>query len=357
MKNILFIFLFISSFVRTQTLIAYDYIETFNWGVGGSGWAVGCGPCWYSGGAFVSSNLSAALIGSGNGSSPIESGTYILSNITGLNTTSTYTLKFRAGSYKLNAPSAGTAGNDVGDYFDVQYSSNNSTYVTEMRITGFSGALWNYNLNATASKNANGTMTTYTPVAGGDRTTTGDGYSLIQLTLPVGVTQLAFRIPTRSNSAGEEWWFDNFELWEIPQTPLPIELESFFGEYIVTDNVLKWSTVSESNADYYLVEKSTTGDENDYKFVGIVEATGNSNQKINYQLVDKTVTKNINYYRLRQYDIDGVFEVFGPISIDNRNKIKNIYKVINLFGQDVDDNYKGIVIVIYDDGTSKKIMK
>jgi hypothetical protein len=215
MKNILIIFLLISSFVRTQTLIAYDYIETEVWGTGGAGWAVGCGPCGYYSNVSVSPTLSASLIGSGNGSSPIESGAYILTNITGLNTTSTYTFKFRSGSYRLGAPSATTAGNDASDYFDVQYSSNGGvTYVTEMRITGFSNALWNYNLNATASKIANGSMSTYTPAAGGDRTSTGDGYSVIELILPTGITQVRFQIPTRANADGEEWWFDNFELIE-----------------------------------------------------------------------------------------------------------------------------------------------
>jgi hypothetical protein len=358
MKKLLFLFLLISNFTISQTLIAYDYIETMSWGIGGSGWTVGCGACGYYSNVSVSPTLSAALVGGGNGSSPIKSGTYILSNITGLTLTSSYTLTFRAGAYRLGAPSATTAGNDAADYFDVQYSTNGGvSYTTEMRVTGFSNASWNYNLNATASKIANGTQTTFAPTAGGNRTTTGDGYSIIQLMIPIGVTQLAFRIPTRANSAGEEWWFDNFELWETPQTGMPIEMVLFEGSNTEQGNLLIWKTASEHNSSHYLLERSTTGEFDENNTIQIVQAAGNSTEIIDYVRLDKGYSQTINYYRLVQVDFDGKFEVYGPISINNSFKIKKVIKVVNVLGQEVDETATGVLFEVYEDGTSKKIIR
>jgi hypothetical protein len=358
MNKLLVAFLFLTTFAKAQTLIAYDYIETMSWGTGGAGWTVGCGACGYYSNVSVSPTLSAALIGSGNGSSPIESGTYILSNITGLTLTSSYTLTFRAGAYRLGAPSATTAGNDAADYFDVQYSTNGGvSYTTEMRITGFSNASWNYNLNATASKIANGTQTTFTPAAGGNRTTTGDGYSIIELMIPIGVTQLAFRIPTRSNSAGEEWWFDNFELWETPQTGMPVDMVSFEGLNTEHGNLLIWKTASEHNSSHYLIERSTTGEFNENTVIETKQSAGNSTELLTYTFVDTDYRSVINYYRITQVDFDGQFKIYGPISINNSYKIKKIIKIINGTGQEVDEHATGILFEIYEDGTIKKVIR
>lgn len=356
MKKLLFILLFISSFAKTQTIIAYNYIETLNWGVGGAGWSVGCGACWQSTNASVTPTQSALLRGNGRGGSGYESGTYILTNITGLNTSKSYMFRFRAASYKFSSPAALTAGTDVGDYFDVRYSVNNgTTWITEMRVTGFSNATWDYNNLAIASKIANGTMTTYSPSAGGDRTSTGDGYSVIELILPAGITQVRFQIPTRANASGEEWWFDNFEL--IEDFALPVELVSFTATPSKSGNIISWETASESNTDYYLIERSLTGEFTEKDIISVIPAAGNSTELLKYVRLDKEYSQGVNYYQLTQVDRDGNFKIYGPISIDNTDTNKQLVKTVNMLGQEVDENYKGIVILIYDDGTSKKVIR
>jgi hypothetical protein len=66
---------------------------------------------------------------------------------------------------------------------------------------------------------------------------------------------------------------------------------------------------------------------------------------------------SIHYYRLVQYDIDGKFEIFGPIVLDNRVKEKTIVKYVNLLGQEVGPEYKGVIFEIYEDGSSKRILR
>jgi|688.fasta_scaffold1416273_1 hypothetical protein len=83
----------------------------------------------------------------------------------------------------------------------------------------------------------------------------------------------------------------------------------------------------------------------------------NSTDKLNYIVYDYSFGTEINYYRLVQYDNDGKYKIYGPISIDNRENYLHIVKMINLFGQVVDQYYTGTVIVIYSDGSTKKIVR
>ena len=45
------------------------------------------------------------------------------------------------------------------------------------------------------------------------------------------------------------------------------------------------------------------------------------------------------------------------ISIDNRISDKIISSMVNLLGQEVNENYRGVVVVTYEDGSVEKIMK
>jgi hypothetical protein len=136
---------------------------------------------------------------------------------------------------------------------------------------------------------------------------------------------------------------------------LPIELLSFEGKKQVNSNMLYWSTASEYNTNYFIIEKSDDGVE--WIGIGQVQSAGNSTQKLDYSLEDKDVSQVINYYRLHQYDIDGVNEVFGPIAINNRDNIKIIAKTINTAGQEVGPNTTGIIIEIYTDGTIRRVIR
>jgi hypothetical protein len=145
---------------------------------------------------------------------------------------------------------------------------------------------------------------------------------------------------------------EDYKLSIIPPTGLPVELLYFEGTKYPTFNLLKWSTASESNSDYFSIEVSTDG--LTWKKIGEKKAAGNSNTKIDYSYTHTFTYDGIHYYKLLQYDYDGVFKGYGPIGMDNTMKKANLLRTTNLIGQEIDDNYKGFVIEIYDDG---KIIK
>ena len=103
-----------------------------------------------------------------------------------------------------------------------------------------------------------------------------------------------------------------------------------------------------------------TKDGIDWEVIDREPGAGNSSKQLYYSFVDEDVEKIINYYRLKQTDYDGRFKYSDIISIDNRNisKDKEIDKITNLLGQEVDITYyKGLVIIYYTDGSSIKIIK
>lgn len=102
----------------------------------------------------------------------------------------------------------------------------------------------------------------------------------------------------------------------IPNLFLPITLGTFNANCNPNDGsiTVQWSTESEQNSAYFVVESSTTG--LDWEPVGQVPAAGNSNTVKYYSITDIEPRSNPMYYRLRQYDMDGASKGFGTISAD-----------------------------------------
>jgi len=96
--------------------------------------------------------------------------------------------------------------------------------------------------------------------------------------------------------------------------PLPIELAYFNGRGKSSSIILNWTTTSEEQFDYFLVQKSA----NTVTFsdIGKVEGQGSKSTSLDYVFEDEKPFNGLNYYRLKAVDLDGTFEIFNVISID-----------------------------------------
>ena len=353
MKKLLFTFIFVigtitTTLSQTETLIASDYIETFDWS---GAWFFNNPTTGYFTNISVTPTNSAAIYGTGNNSR--EEDWYSLPSVT-VDPFKEHIFRMRLAAQTISDPTANTAGLDGGDYITVQLSKNGGGFVSELRVRGFSNATWGYSSTAVASKVSDGNLTIFTPSGGGDRTNLGDGYSYIELEIPAGPSSIAIDVYCRANRGGEDWWMDNFELYEVSGISLPVTLLYFEGQEIESSNILNWSTASESNSDYYDIEFSR--DSYTWNSLGNVSAAGNSNMTLDYSFLDVTPLPTINYYRLVQYDWDGEFEIYGPIAIDNRKEEKRIVKYVSLSGKEIDPtSTTGLVIGIFEDGTTVKV--
>lgn len=153
-------------------------------------------------------------------------------------------------------------------------------------------------------------------------------------------------------------YIDDVTIYESPPVELPIELLYF---KVMRDNLLNklfWSTASENNNDFFTIEKTKDGIA--WEIIDKEPGAGNSSNQLYYSSVDENVESIINYYRLKQTDYDGKFKYSDIISIDNRNNriTKEVVKITNILGQEIDlEYYKGLVIIYYIDGSSEKIIK
>ncbi len=97
--------------------------------------------------------------------------------------------------------------------------------------------------------------------------------------------------------------------------PLPVSLLDFTGKYLIDahQNVLQWTTVKEINSADFTVEKSIDG--NTFNSLGTINAAGNSEQTRHYSFTDDSPIHGINYYRLKQTDVDGKYTYSKVISI------------------------------------------
>lgn len=362
-KLILSLFLAFTGMVNSQAVIQYDNMEASSAGYLAGGWWTPITTTGWFNNASVTPTLSAVIYGSGTGTSANEQDWYSMPNITGLNTTHQYRLKFRLASYTYSNTTATTRGLDAADILEVQVSTNGgTTYISELRITGNANAQWPYTATGTITHTANGVFTNsaaptgdvYQAPAGVNAT----GPSTVTLNLPLGISQVAIDIFCRVNSAGEEWWIDNIELWDMTPVGLPVEMLSFEGFSTSKGNALVWKTASEHNSDYYLIEKSTTGEFTEKSTIGQLLAAGNSTTEMTYTFIDNDFEPVVNYYRIAQVDIDGQFKIYGPILIDNTIKQKTVVKTINTMGQEcVPNAVRGMYFEVYDDGTMKKVYK
>ncbi len=104
---------------------------------------------------------------------------------------------------------------------------------------------------------------------------------------------------------------------------LPVTLVSFTAGLNSANNVdIKWTTSWEKNVNYFSIEKSTDGE--NYSQAGLVFATGNSSDLVNYSFTDKKIDANKStiYYRLRSVDIDGSFELSAirTVTLGSQNR-------------------------------------
>ena len=103
---------------------------------------------------------------------------------------------------------------------------------------------------------------------------------------------------------------------ELPAffTSLPVSLTSFAGAALSKHNELSWSTASEENTDYHLLQRSPDGVSN-WEEVARARGAGWSGEEQRYSLTDPEPLPT-SYYRLLSYDFDGAVQRSKTIRLE-----------------------------------------
>lgn len=110
-----------------------------------------------------------------------------------------------------------------------------------------------------------------------------------------------------------------------PPSQLPIELLYFTANWIENERevLLSWSTLSESDNDYFTIERSVDGV--DWDVVREVDGAGTSSSTLKYSTVDEDPHLGVSYYRLKQTDFNGAFKYSPIVSL---NKISDTELIV-----------------------------
>jgi uncharacterized repeat protein (TIGR01451 family) len=86
-------------------------------------------------------------------------------------------------------------------------------------------------------------------------------------------------------------------------TPTPVTWLYFTAENKLSGNLLRWATASETNNDYFVVERSDDG--TTFAPIHTLPGGGNSRTTLSYTYTDYSASAPVTYYRVRQVDYDG----------------------------------------------------
>ncbi len=95
---------------------------------------------------------------------------------------------------------------------------------------------------------------------------------------------------------------------------LPVELVSFNAKAMEDENMVTWSTASEENTEWHVIERSVDG-RSDWTELGRVPAAGTSTEIISYEFMDEKPLA-VGYYRLRSVDFDAYVDMSAVVRVE-----------------------------------------
>ena len=104
-----------------------------------------------------------------------------------------------------------------------------------------------------------------------------------------------------------------YDAYEVALSELPVELVSFTATIVDNGVQLKWHTETEVNNYGFEILRSTQTD--NWKKIGFVEGSGNSNSPKHYSFLDKIIHPGKYSYRLKQIDNDGSYKILNTVQI------------------------------------------
>ena len=111
---------------------------------------------------------------------------------------------------------------------------------------------------------------------------------------------------------------------------LPVELAGFTTECTNGSISIEWTTISERDNDYFIIERAGKG--LIFESIDIISGIGNSQSIQHYSTTDNLPNSAIHYYRLIQVDKNGsrhIYETTSVLPCTNNNEVKVYFEGSN----------------------------
>jgi hypothetical protein len=203
-------------------------------------------------------------------------------------------------TYTLTSPAISTVGKSN---IRIGFGQRHTTTFTSAVLLEWSsnGSSWN-NISSNVVSGGTGTWS----VSLFDLASSADNLLSLQFRFSFTTSSAAINnCPVGGNFKIDDFWVgSNFKL--------PIQLSSFSVTQMQYP-VLQWTTLSESNNDHFVIERSRDGT----NFTEIDKISGHPlrDKRTDYSYTDFSPYRGLNYYRLKQVDLDGFSTLFSVRSV------------------------------------------
>lgn len=248
--------------------------------------------------SFVEGNLRRSLNGAaGAYDFPVGSPTtgYQRANI---NFTTTTTIPMLTARFDNYTPGPGPAANEC----------PNNTYAT---LNMFNNGYWTISASANSSSGTYNTTLYPTNVTNN----TGLGWTVAK---GASTSTFALNGTCAASTAAQviRTGMNGFSVFGVAQSvsPLPVEFISFTGVALDEENLLNWSTATETNNQFFYIERSDDGV--NFTTIGRKDGAGTTSMIHHYAFDDYSPIEGTNYYRLRQVDYNGATMYSNIIALE-----------------------------------------
>lgn len=226
-------------------------------------------------------------------------------------------------SKQLNAPSNQNLGNLGATITSASNLGNTQIerIVNSFSFLGFTSAerLYNITYNNSTNINAQLVLKYLASELNGNNESTLAMYTSPDGGLTWSLTSANIDFVNKTITANNISQLKSYTFAEVSGTPLPVEFSEFNATYNENTNCvdLNWTTLSEINNNYFVVEKSIDGI--NFEEINKINSYGNSNLIQTYNTNDCDITTEFIYYRIKQVDIDEKFTYSNIESVNIPN--------------------------------------
>ena len=166
------------------------------------------------------------------------------------------------------------------------------------------------------------------------------------LPIPLGTSQGQHFIAVRTKN---DWGLFAFDTVTVSGVVTPLRLLSFDAYKQQSSVLLKWKTDNEVNTSHFDIERSSNGTQ--FEKIGEVAAV-NASGINNYVFEDVQPLTKLNFYRIKQVDIDGkkTYSTIAKVLFDKFGKLLNVYPnpATNYVQFDFAGKQKTILVNVFD---------
>lgn len=98
-----------------------------------------------------------------------------------------------------------------------------------------------------------------------------------------------------------------------PESTTPVALADFKAQKNKSGINLTWETFLEKENSHFEILRSS--DNNVFATIGTISGNVNSNTRNQYSYLDMNPLQTVNYYKLKQVDLNGDFKEYGPVAL------------------------------------------